>query len=90
MLDMIAGLGFLDNKQCSSPESLMERATPILSDNYILHEIFEKRLGQGNTPKGAIKVAELILNCLKIAPKNRPSMKEIVATLEGINAIEIR
>ncbi|KAL7587590.1 hypothetical protein Lser_V15G36638 [Lactuca serriola] len=74
MLDMIAGLGFLDNKQCSSPESLMERATPILSDNYILQEIFEKRLGQGNTPKGAIKVAELILNCLKIAPKNRPSM----------------
>ncbi|GJZ97416.1 receptor like protein kinase S.2-like protein [Tanacetum coccineum] len=62
MLDMIAGSQFLQDYPCSSPESLMEWARPILTDNAKLQRIRDSWLEQGDPPKGACRAAELILS----------------------------
>ncbi|KAK2974588.1 hypothetical protein RJ640_025237 [Escallonia rubra] len=39
--------------------------------------------------RGALEVAELTLKCLEVDPKKRPSMKEVLKTLEIISAIKM-
>ncbi|CAI9296316.1 unnamed protein product [Lactuca saligna] len=89
MLDMIGGLVSLHDKRCSSPQSLLEWARFTLSDKGKLQKFMDPWLEQGNPPKGACKTADLILSCLQITPGDRPSMQEIVVSLEGINAMEM-
>ncbi|KAL4575391.1 hypothetical protein LXL04_022234 [Taraxacum kok-saghyz] len=90
MLDcMIVGLVFLDDKKCSSQQSLLEWAKPFLSDNKKLQKVMDPWMERGDPPKGASKAAELILSCLQIAQENRPTIKEIVAILQEINAMEM-
>ena len=62
----------------------MEWARPILADNAKLQRIRDPWLEQGDPPKGAGRAADLILSCLELDPQNRPSMKEVVTSLEVI------
>ena len=40
------------------------------------------------SPKASSQAAQLALKCLEPDPKQRPSMKEVLDTLEGIEAIQ--
>ncbi|GJS65712.1 probable serine/threonine-protein kinase PIX13 [Tanacetum coccineum] len=48
------------------------------------------RLNQDYPSKGASKTAELILSCLESDPKKRPSMEDVVLSLQDINAIKMK
>ncbi|XP_024989960.1 serine/threonine-protein kinase phg2-like [Cynara cardunculus var. scolymus] len=89
MLHMIAGSSFFMDNRWPSLQSFMECAEPILSDPTKLERIMDPWSERGNPPKGASEAAELILNCLKIDPENRPSMTQVVASLEGINSMDM-
>ncbi|KAL3736450.1 hypothetical protein ACJRO7_025404 [Eucalyptus globulus] len=75
---------------CSRPsgqQNLVERARPLLHDKRKLRKIMDPRL-KGQYPlKAATQAAKLILKCLEADPKVRPSMEEVLATLENINTI---
>ncbi|KAL8242096.1 hypothetical protein R6Q59_012398 [Mikania micrantha] len=67
----------------------MEWAKPILSNNKKLGRTKDPMFEQCAPPKEASKIVGLILSCLNIDPKNLPLMEIVVASLEGINAIEM-
>ncbi|KAI3734500.1 hypothetical protein L6452_13970 [Arctium lappa] len=89
MMHMIAGSRFFMDNRWPSLQSLMECAKPVLSDCTKLQRIMDPWFERGNPPKGASEAADLILSCLEIDPENRPSMREVVASLEGISSIEM-
>ncbi|XP_071733037.1 probable serine/threonine-protein kinase PIX13 [Rutidosis leptorrhynchoides] len=89
MLDMISGSYFLNGYPCTSPHSLVVWLRPILTNKTELQRIMDPWLEHGNPPKGVHKVVELILTCLEDDPHKRPSMKQVLASLERIKAIEM-
>ncbi|KAL4579090.1 hypothetical protein LXL04_015225 [Taraxacum kok-saghyz] len=88
LLEMITGLRVLDTNRPSSQHNLVDWARPALPDKRRLRKIIDPRLEQDYPSKGANKASELILSCLEPDPKNRPSMEEVVVSLEVINAIK--
>ncbi|XP_049372931.1 probable serine/threonine-protein kinase PBL3 isoform X2 [Solanum verrucosum] len=63
-------------------ETLVEWARPFLSDSRRVLRIMDTRLGGQYSKKGAQAAAALALRCLHVDPKLRPTMKEVLATLE--------
>lgn len=90
LLEMITGLRVLDTNRPSSQHNLVDWARPALPDKRRLRKIIDPRLEHDYPSKGATKASELILNCLEADPKNRPSMEEVVVSLEEISAIKTK
>ncbi|XP_016452367.2 putative serine/threonine-protein kinase PBL2 [Nicotiana tabacum] len=67
-------------------ETLVEWATPFLSDSRRVLRIMDTRLGGQYSKKGAQTAAALALRCLDVDPKLRPTMNEVLATLELVQA----
>ncbi|XP_076951790.1 putative serine/threonine-protein kinase PIX13 [Bidens hawaiensis] len=90
LLEIITGLKVLDTNRPSSKHNLVEWAKPSLSDRRKLRKIIDPRLESDYPPKGAVKAAELILNCLEADPKNRPSMEVVLVSLQEIGDIKAK
>ncbi|KAL8245723.1 hypothetical protein R6Q59_006939 [Mikania micrantha] len=90
LLEMITGMRVLDTNRPSSQHNLVDWARPILPDKRKLRKIMDPRLENDYPSKGASKAAELILSCLEGDPKNRPSMDEVLASLQEIGAIKTK
>ncbi|KAL4575393.1 hypothetical protein LXL04_022236 [Taraxacum kok-saghyz] len=88
MLEMITGLRVLDTSRSPQQQNLVDWAKPSLTILRKLRKIIDPRLEQVYPSKGAMKAAKLIQNCLDNDPKHRPSMEEVVASLEEINSIK--
>lgn len=67
-------------------ETLVEWAKPFLSDSRRVLRIMDTRLGGQYSKKGAQAAAALALRCLHVDPKLRPTMDEVLATLELLPA----
>ncbi|EXB56314.1 putative serine/threonine-protein kinase Cx32 [Morus notabilis] len=89
LLELLTGIRALDTNRPSGQYVLIDWARPSLTEKKKLKKIMDKGLGEGYPIKGAMQVAALIIKCLESEPKSRPSMEEILETLEKINAIEI-
>lgn len=90
LLEMITGMRVLDTNRPSSQHNLVDWARPALPDKRRLRKIIDPRLDQDYPSKAAIKASELILSCLEADPKNRPSMEDVVVSLEEISAIKAK
>ncbi|KAI3725545.1 hypothetical protein L1987_65335 [Smallanthus sonchifolius] len=88
LLEIITGLRVVDTNRPSSQHNLVEWARPALPDKRKLRKIIDPRLENDYPSKGAGKAAELILRCLEPDPKNRPSMEEVVVSLQEIRSIQ--
>lgn len=87
LLEMLTGLQTLDQNRPGGQQNLVEWARPSLRDKRKLRKIMDPRL-EGRYPfKAATQAAEVILKCLEGDPKARPSMDEVLVTLERIHAI---
>lgn len=73
-----------DERAGGVEETLVEWVKPFLLDNRGVFRIMDTRLGGRYPKKGAQAVAALALKCLRNDPKNRPTMDEVVASLEEI------
>lgn len=75
-----------ENPAGGAEETLVEWAKPFLSDSRRVLRIMDTRLGGQYSKKGAQAAAALALRCLHVDPKLRPTMDEVVATLELLPA----
>ncbi|URE41843.1 serine threonine-protein kinase [Musa troglodytarum] len=90
LLEMLSGLRALDTTRPSGQHNLVDFAKPFLSDRRKLARLMDPRL-EGRYPSmAAQQAAQLTLGCLAGDPKNRPSTKEVVETLEHIEAMTSR
>lgn len=85
---MLTGLRALDTNRPAGEHNLVEWARPSLAEKKKLKKIMDPRLADKYPLKGACQAAELITKCLESDPKSRPSMEEILETLQKINAIK--
>ncbi|KAM0012952.1 putative transferase, protein kinase RLK-Pelle-RLCK-VIIa-2 family [Helianthus debilis subsp. tardiflorus] len=90
LLEMITGLRVVDTNRPGSQHNLVDWARPALGDKKKLQKMMDPRLENDYPSKGARKAAELILRCLEHDPKNRPSMKEVVVSLQEISDIKTK
>ncbi|KAI3947797.1 hypothetical protein MKX01_034462 [Papaver californicum] len=88
LLEMLTGLRALDSNRPSGQHNLVEWLKPSLSDRRKLVRMMDQRLEGQYPSKGAALAAQLSLKCLAPEPKNRPGMKEVVESLEQIQAIK--
>ncbi|KAF0934985.1 hypothetical protein E2562_029512 [Oryza meyeriana var. granulata] len=88
MLEMMSGQRALDPNRPNGQLSLAEWAKPYLADRRKLARFMDPRFeGQYNS-KQALQAAQLTLNCLAGEPRSRPSMKEVLETLEQIESMK--
>lgn len=90
LLEMLSGQRALDTNRPSGQHNLVDWAKPYLSDRRKLARLMDPRLEGQYPSKGVLHAAQLTLKCLASEPRNRPSMKEVVETLEQIEAIKSR
>ncbi|KAL7603414.1 serine/threonine-protein kinase RIPK isoform X1 [Lactuca sativa] len=84
LLELLTGKRSVDKKRPNREQCLVVWARPLLKDSNNLHRIMDSKL-DGNFPvEGAKKAAALASRCLSHRPKCRPTMTEVVKTLEHI------
>ncbi|KAB2040902.1 hypothetical protein ES319_D02G114600v1 [Gossypium barbadense] len=88
LLEMLTGLRALDTNRPSGEHNLVEWAKHSLTEKRKLKKIMDPRLEEQYPIKAALQAGELILKCLEADPRNRPSMEEVLETLQKINAID--
>lgn len=71
-----------DDRPGAVEETLVDWAKPFLSDNRRVLRIMDTRLGGQYSKKVALSTAALALRCLHMDPKNRPTMTEVLHTME--------
>lgn len=90
LVEMLTGMGALDTNRPSAQHNLVEWIKPYLPDRRKLKSVMDSRL-QGRYPsRSASQIAQLALTCLESDPKNRPSMQEIIETMERIDSAKER
>ncbi|KAF8017822.1 hypothetical protein BT93_H2889 [Corymbia citriodora subsp. variegata] len=84
LVELLTGMRAYDGNRPAHQQILVEWVKPHLSRRK-LTRVMDPRL-EGRYPlKDALDVAALAFRCLDISPKHRPSMNEVVKTLEGIS-----
>lgn len=90
LVEMLTGLRALDTTRPSAQQNLVDWVKPYLADRRKLKSIMDSRLEGRYPSKATAQVAQLALTCLGPEPKMRPSMREVVETLERLDAINER
>ncbi|GAV88750.1 Pkinase_Tyr domain-containing protein [Cephalotus follicularis] len=86
LVEILTGLRAIDLNRPSGRHILVDWIKPFLSEKRKLKNVMDSRL-QGRYPsKAALQIAQLSLKCLEAEPKNRPPMREVVETLQQIEA----
>ncbi|XP_048128820.1 probable serine/threonine-protein kinase PIX13 isoform X1 [Rhodamnia argentea] len=85
LVELLTGMRAYDANRPTDQQILVEWVKPHLSKRK-LTRIMDSRL-EGRYPlKDALDVAALAFQCLQYSPKHRPSMHEVVQTLERISS----
>lgn len=90
MIEMLTGLRALDENRPTGQEQLVDWIKPYLSERRKLKSVMDFRLEGKYPSRSAFQVAQLALQCIEQEQKNRPPMKEVVETLEQIEAMNER
>jgi len=90
LLEILTGLRALDTDRPAAQHSLVDWAKPFLADRRKLPRLLDPRLEGQYSSRGAQRAAQLALRCLAADHKNRPSMREVVAVLEEVEAMSTR
>lgn len=90
LVEMLTGLRALDTNRPNGQHNLVDWIKPHLSDRRKLKNIMDMRLEGKYPSKSAVQIAHLALTCLGPEPKTRPSMKEVVDTLERVESANER
>ncbi|KAI9126433.1 hypothetical protein K1719_002854 [Acacia pycnantha] len=85
LLELMTGRRAYDESRGVVEQNLVQWAKPYLSDKRKLLRIMDTKLGGRYPLHAAYMVADLALKCLNDEDKARPSMTEVLATLEQIN-----
>jgi len=84
LLELLSGRRALDKNRPSSEHNLVDWARPYLSSKRRLFRILDARLGGQYSLSGGRRVAALALQCLSGDSRNRPTMDQVVASLQQL------
>lgn len=84
LLELLTGRRSVDKTRQGREQNLVEWARPMLYDTRKLGRIMDSRLEGQYSEMGAAKAAALAHQCLSHRPKNRPTMSQVVKTLEPL------
>lgn len=84
LLEMLSGRRTIDKNRPSGEHNLIEWAKPYLSNKRKIFRILDNRLDGNYSLGGAQKLAMLALQCLSTEAKFRPSMNQVVSSLEQL------
>ncbi|CAH9106921.1 unnamed protein product [Cuscuta epithymum] len=90
VVEMLTGLRVIDPNRPNGQQTLVEWIKPHLAEKRKLKDKMDSRLAGRYPSRAAVQIAQLALSCLGSEPKMRPSMKEVVATLEQIESVDER
>ncbi|MED6119231.1 putative serine/threonine-protein kinase pix13 [Stylosanthes scabra] len=90
LLEMLTGLIALDTNRPSGQQNLVEWIKPSLYEKRKLKKVMDPNLSEQYPMKAALEMAHLILKCLEEDPKNRPSMEQVLQTLEKVQIIKYK
>lgn len=82
MVEMLTGLHALDTNRPNLQHHLVDWIKPHLSDRRKLKRVMDSRLEGRYPSKAAFQMAQLALRCIEIEPRTRPSMEEVMESLE--------
>ncbi|XP_075511336.1 putative serine/threonine-protein kinase PIX13 [Primulina tabacum] len=85
LVEMLTGLRALDTSRPNGQQNLVDWIKPHLTDRRKLKNVMDSRMEGKYPSRSALQMAQLSLDCLENEQKNRPSMQEIVETLERID-----
>ncbi|KAL6273770.1 hypothetical protein ACE6H2_024462 [Prunus campanulata] len=88
LLEILTGFRALDRCRPIEQQNLVEWAKPLLSHETKLKTIIDPGIEGQCSLTAALQTAQIILKCLKLDPKSRPSMKEVVEALEHVQEIK--
>ncbi|KAK4408625.1 putative serine/threonine-protein kinase PBL16 [Sesamum angolense] len=86
LLELLTGRKSLDKSRPAREQNLTDWAIPLLKEKKKLANIVDPRLGGDYPMKGVQKAAMLVYHCLNRNPKARPLMRDIVDSLEPLQA----
>ncbi|GAA0163604.1 hypothetical protein LIER_19427 [Lithospermum erythrorhizon] len=89
MVEMLTGLRAMDTKRPDGQQNLIHWIKPHLSTNKNLEPMMDSRLNCRYPPEAALIVAQTALTCLEDEPKRRPSMEEVLKTLEAVTDLSL-
>ncbi|KAF7805451.1 putative serine/threonine-protein kinase PBL9 [Senna tora] len=84
LLEILSGRRAVDKNQPSGQHNLVEWAKPYLANKRKLSRVMDNRLEGQYSMDVAYKVATLALRCLSTESKFRPSMDEVLTTMEQL------
>lgn len=84
LLEMLSGRRAVDKNRPTGEHNLVEWAKPYLANKRKIFRVLDNRLEGQYTMEGAFKTATLALRCISTEAKFRPTMDEIVTTLEQL------
>uniref|UniRef100_A0A2N9G5Z9 non-specific serine/threonine protein kinase n=1 Tax=Fagus sylvatica TaxID=28930 RepID=A0A2N9G5Z9_FAGSY len=84
LLEMLSGRRAVDKNRPSGEHNLVEWAKPNLANKRKIFRILDNRLEGQYTMDAAYKAATLALRCLSMEAKFRPTMDEVVTSLEQL------
>ncbi|KAK2978710.1 hypothetical protein RJ640_026928 [Escallonia rubra] len=82
LVELLTGLPALDRNRPIGKQKLIDWAKPYLAKRSKLKSIMDARLEGKYALEAAAEIAQIALACLKLDPKSRPSMEEVVEILE--------
>ncbi|KAK4747723.1 hypothetical protein SAY87_014309 [Trapa incisa] len=86
LVEMLTGLRALDGNRPRGRHNLVDWIKPVLSDRRKLKSFMDSRLEGRYPSKTVFQVAQLVLKCLEQEPRCRPSMKDVLETLQRLEA----
>ncbi|KAK4276449.1 hypothetical protein QN277_014599 [Acacia crassicarpa] len=82
LLEILTGLVALDPNRPRGEQNLVDWKKPYLSHKKRLRALIDPKLGLKYPLSAAFNICRLIVKCLEPDPKNRPSMQDVLITLE--------
>ncbi|KAL9681413.1 hypothetical protein QQ045_013196 [Rhodiola kirilowii] len=86
LVEMLTGLRAVDNNRSNGRQNLVDWIKPYLQDRRKLKTVMDSRLAGRYPANAALHTGKLALTCLETEPKNRPSMIQVLETLEQIQS----
>ncbi|XP_022970537.1 probable serine/threonine-protein kinase PBL10 isoform X1 [Cucurbita maxima] len=84
LLEMLSGRRAIDKNRPPGEQNLVEWAKPFLANKRKTYRLLDTRIERNYSMESAFRVAILASRCLSAEPKFRPSMDEIVTTLNDL------
>lgn len=90
LLETLTGLRVFDKTRPNNEQNLVEWTRPMLSSKRKLKAIVDPILGRDYPLEAAYECAALVLKCTRPESKARPSIEQVVQSLERISGIELK